>query len=111
MAEINDGENITVEFNKQNLQKVITSDFAKSVYNISLDSMMLAFALVIAMMFYTAIKGTINYFFKFDKQNILMKYIFAIILTIIFVGMSSFLKYKFNYNTPHKINYAVTGAL
>ena len=101
-------EDVTEIYNKPTMQKIIKSDFAKSVYNISLDSIMLAFALVIAMMFYTAIKGTINHFFKFETQNVLMKFIFAIILTIVFVGVSTILKNKFGYEaSKDKVNYSV----
>lgn len=92
---------------KDDVQKIATSEFAKSVYNIGLDSIMLAFALIIAMMFYTAIKGTVNRFFKFENQNIMMKYGIAVMLVIIFVGVSLFLKNKFGYIANPKVNYSV----
>lgn len=59
------------------LEKYKQNEFYKSVSNICLDSMYLAFAILIALLMYSAIKDILE---KFDDKKKIIKYILTIAL-------------------------------
>lgn len=91
------------------LKKLASSDFSKSVGNITLDSIKMALALVVALAWNTAIKYLINSLWKYDNNNLIMHIIYAVIITIVFVAFITFAQKKFGYSGDTKIQYAVVG--
>ena len=63
--------------------KPIEDDFTQSVYNISMDAMVMAFALAVALAWNTAIKYAIQKYWK-TANSISMHFIYAISITIVF---------------------------
>lgn len=91
------------------LKKLASSDFSKSVGNITLDSIKMALALVVALAWNTAIKYLINSLWKYDNNNLIMHIIYAVIITIVFVAFITFAQKKFGYSGDARIQYAVVG--
>lgn len=76
--------------------KFFVNDFTKSVGNISIDSIMIAISLVIAMMFYSIIKSILNLFFTIEEFNLIAKLIVTFILIVLYVIFNTYIK-KGNY--------------
>ena len=93
----------------EKIKKIIQSDFSKSVGNITLDSIKMALALVVALAWNTAIKYLINKLWQYDNNNLIMHLIYAVIVTILFVAFIFIAQKKLNYNGDAKIQYAVVG--
>lgn len=97
---------------RQDTQKVmgaLNSEFAQSVYNISLDAMRMAFALAVALAWNTAIKYTIQKFWRFNNDTFLMHLLYAVVITIVFAALILFAQKRLNYVRDGKVNYAVVG--
>lgn len=86
------------EYNK-NIEEYKKKEFMQSLYSIGLDSMIMSFALVIALLIYSAIKSTINYCFNFDKQKLIVKYLIMFVFVVAFVASSVYLKQKLMVNS------------
>ena len=93
----------------EKIKKIVQSDFTKSVGNITLDSIKMALALVVALAWNTAIKYLINKLWQYDNNNLIMHLIYAVIVTILFVAFIFIAKNKLNYEGDAKIQYAVVG--
>lgn len=91
------------------IKKFANSEFSKSVSNITLDSIKMALALVVALAWNTAIKYIINSVWKYDNNNLLMHILYAIVITIVFVAYIMFARKEFGYSGDAKIQYAVVG--
>lgn len=73
-------------------ENVLSSDFSKSIGNIGLDSIMIAFALVITMFLYTILKHFINKIFIGENENLIAKFAITVILIAVFMMLSKFRK-------------------
>ena len=93
----------------EQIKKIVQSDFSKSVGNITLDSIKMALALVVALAWNTAIKYLINKLWRYDNNNLIMHLIYAVVITILFVAFIFFAQKKLNYKGDAKIQYAVVG--
>ena len=61
-----------------------------------------AFGLVAALAWNDAIKGLIEYFFPLDKNTVLIKFFYAILVTLIVVMVSVYLTRLLNNNEKQK---------
>ena len=93
----------------EKIKQIVQSDFSKSVGNITLDSIKMALALVVALAWNTAIKYLINKLWQYDNNNLIMHLIYAVIVTILFVAFIFIAQKKLNYKGDAKIQYAVVG--
>ena len=93
----------------EKIKKIVQSDFSKSVGNITLDSIKMALALVVALAWNTAIKDLINKLWQYDNNNLIMHLIYAVIVTILFVAFIFIAQKKLNYKGDANIQYAVVG--
>ncbi len=94
---------------KTKISEFLQSDFAKSASNITLDSIKMALALVVALAWNTAIKYAINMLWKYDNNNLIMHLIYAVVVTIAFVCYIIFAQKKLGYTGDAKVQYAVVG--
>lgn len=94
---------------KSKISDFLKSDFVKSTGDITLDSIKMALALVVALAWNTAIKYTINLLWKFDNNNLIMHIIYAIVVTVVFVCYIIFAQKKLGYTGNSKVQYAVVG--
>lgn len=69
-----------------------TKEMAKSVYGVSLDSIQMALALTVALAWYAFVKGCIGIVWKDRGDKVWILGAYAIIITIIFVGVLAFMK-------------------
>ena len=75
----------------QILEKYKDTEFYKSLYNICLDSMYLSFAILIALLMYSAIKDVLE---KFEDKKKIIKYILTIALFGGYIGGTYILNKK-----------------
>jgi hypothetical protein len=64
----------------------------KEVRGKTFDYVLAALGLVAALAWNDAMKGVIEYFFPFSKDTILIKFIYAVLITIMIVIISVYLK-------------------
>lgn len=94
----------------ETIKKSLQSDFSKSVYSIMLDSIRMALALAVALAWNNAIKYTISKIWKSDNANsLIMRFVYAIVITIIFATLLLFARNKLNYeyDVDNKVQFAV----
>ena len=79
--------------NSTNYEHILSSDFSKSLGNIGLDSIVIAFALVITMFIYSILKHFINKIFTGENENIIAKFVITILLIAIFMMLCKISKH------------------
>ena len=91
--------------------QMFKSDFANSVFSISLDGIRMAFALAVALSWNTVVKKMISYFFKYkdESERIWAHVIYAIALTVVFALLLVIFKKFLKYENNSPVFYALTG--
>lgn len=77
--------------NNNNNYKILSTDTVKSLGNIGLDSIMIAFALVITLFMYSILKHFMNKIFD-EENNLIAKFVVMIILIAVFIFLCKYYK-------------------
>jgi hypothetical protein len=79
-----------------------------SIYHTSLNGIQMSFALIMALAWYSLIKHLILKVAPNESRNLWMMFIYAIIMTIVFVAISYFISKKLGINVGNPVIFAVT---